>query len=317
VTVGSSVYTASIGSPIIYRYTNGIWLALSAYAGINQLAATDAYLYAILENNILYQINPGTDAGTPVNISGSLFQSVYGAGKRVFVGAGPGAGPYILLCYDETTSGPVSLTGITGLLKGAVWDGTNYFIATTGLGGGLYRIDSSNKITLLVSGNVMGVIRVEKYIIAITNDGMLYYFPHASVPTAGNVPFYLLGETYSGAMCSWRSYSNGIWGPSPSLLLLGIRSTSSTHGYREVILNTSAGYEGQPIGGAVIPGSISPSSVQSRPKYESSIGKHAVFSILQVPDIVQSTPTWQPVIFASTTKDGLWSLRLDQWNAEE
>jgi hypothetical protein len=279
---------------------------LAAYTGINQLAGTTTHLYAILDNNTLYQV----DTNTVINITGGMFQSVYGAGSRVFVGAGPGAGPYTLFCYDEN-SGPVSLAGIGGLLKGAVSAGNNYFIATSGVGGGIYRIDPSDNVTALVTGqNVMGIIRAGSYIIAITNNGLLYYFD-SSLPS--NINFYPLGETYTGAMCSWRSYSSGTWGPE-TLLLLGIRSTSMTHGYREIGLDP---LNGRPAGGAVIPGSGSPSSVLSRARYEAAVGKHAVFSILQVPQAVEPMPGSQPVIFASTAKDGLWSLRNDQWNGED
>jgi hypothetical protein len=230
------------------------------------------------------------------------------------VGTGPGAGPYSVAYYDENLSSHTSLSGISGLLQGAAWDGTNYFVATTG---GIYWIDSSNSVRLLSSGHFMGIIRVNDYIIAITNDGTLYYFKYNSLDPS-SPPYinpsndggsYSLGTPepyYTGAMSSWNP--SGLDTDPPQLLLLGVRTQSRTNGYREVLLDTSG--SGKPVGNAATPGSGSPSTVSAAHKnrYESSIAKHAVFSIFQV----SGSP-----VFASTTKDGLWSLRNDEWNAEE
>ncbi|MCL2129760.1 MAG: hypothetical protein FWH35_05335, partial [Treponema sp.] len=111
------------------------------------------------------------------------------------------------------------------------------------------------------------------------------------------------------------------------LLLLGIRGegTSKNHGYRELDLN---GFTGKPIVGIRRPGESEPTSIINQPKYNASLGKHPVEAILQVPDIseggpldynasIKKDPNWQPLIFASTSRNGVWSLRNDEWNAEE
>ena len=111
------------------------------------------------------------------------------------------------------------------------------------------------------------------------------------------------------------------------LLLLGIRGegTSKNHGYRELDLN---GFTGKPMVGIRRPGDSEPTSIYNQPKYNASLGKHPVEAILQVPDIseggpldynanVKKDPNWQPLIFASTSRNGVWSLRNDEWNAEE
>jgi hypothetical protein len=300
VELGGTMYAASIESSRIHGFT-GWWYSFRVPGSIHQLAATGNHFYAILGNNTLYQVFG------PLTIPGGTLQSVYGAGNRVFVGIGPGKGPYSVAAYnDSSTLTKITLTGdpISGLLKGVAWDGgTNYFVATTDPergGGGVYWIDSSNQVKQrLFSDNVMGIIHVGNYIIAITSNGTLYYFDHTTPESYLSSP---LGGNYTGAMCSWSPNGTG----TPSLLLLGVGGGSSDLGYREVALDTTTG---KPTSGAAIPGSSSPSTVQNKPKYEASLGKHAVYSIRQVPN--------SPVIFASTAKDGLWSLRNDRWNGEE
>jgi hypothetical protein len=69
-------------------------------------------------------------------------------------------------------------------------------------------------------------------------------------------------------------------------------------------------------------------SVKNENKYRASIGIRPVVSILQVPNVdeggplnysnfVTRDPAWEPPIFASTARSGLWSYRSGQWNAED
>jgi hypothetical protein len=287
-----AVYVASMGSSKIHCYDNKGWSAIQVPGSIGQLAATGDHLYAIFRSgNILYR----TD-GVKVTVPGDMLQSVYGANDRVFVGRGSEPS-YSVVCYnDSLSSPPISLTGdsISGLLTGAVKVGNDYFISTTN---GIYMI-ASNVVTGPLSGYFMGIIYIPQYVIAITNDGMLYSFKPSDFSNLSNVSTLSLSGTYSGAMCSWKQ------GVTDKLLLLGI-GNSSPYGYREVSLDS----DGKPSGGARTPGSDSVSTVESQARYEAALGKHAVYSILQVPG--------SSVIFASTTQDGLWSLRGDQWNAEE
>jgi hypothetical protein len=308
-TSNNYVYAASMGSSTVYRYrySSGWSKPYSVPGGIGQLAATDDYLYAISRNNTLYQYDPNTGAGDS-RVPGGKLQSVYAAGEMVFVGIGPGAGPYSVVAYNDDLD-PVNLSvNISGLLKGAVYDGTKYFIATEDPGGGIYEIVPSGSpianatVTPVVSGNVKGIISVGKpvsSIIAITKNGTLHY----AVPPSSTFNSYSPGGgEYTGAICFWQQWNGSSW--VDSLLLLGVKDSSTMYGYREVTLDAT----GNPVGSAEIPGG-SPSTVQNRARYEAALRKHAVFSIRQVPN--------SPVIFASTQKDGLWSLRNDQWNAEE
>jgi hypothetical protein len=218
----------------------------------------------------------------------------------VFVGT-LSAGSYSVVCYDDTltlvqVNLDTSTTSISGLLTGVAQGGTDYFVATTS---GIYQI-KSNTVTPIVSGNIKGITCVGSSIIAITYNGTLYHFPYGSVPTPpADVPSLSLGGTYTGAICSWERDTD-------TLLLLGVQGegNSTNRGYREVTLDSS----GVPTSGVRTPGD-GVSTVSNRAKYQSSIGKHAVYSIRQVPG--------NPVVFASTYKDGLWSLRNNEWNGEE
>ena len=100
------------------------------------------------------------------------------------------------------------------------------------------------------------------------------------------------------------------------LLLLGIKGQESslTHGYRELVLDDF----GVPTNESLrTPGEYELSSVSDRNRYDASIGIHPVESIMQVPPTIENKPTAEPPIFASTAKNGLWSYRKKQWNAEE
>ncbi|MDR3171287.1 MAG: hypothetical protein LBU17_06605, partial [Treponema sp.] len=102
------------------------------------------------------------------------------------------------------------------------------------------------------------------------------------------------------------------------LLLLGIHgsTSSTTHGYREIVLNTDRTLPSNL--GLNTPGRDSDhSSVSNYDTYNSTLGKHPVISMLQAPDKIDTHMT----LFAATTKNGLWSYRSRngewQWNAEE
>jgi hypothetical protein len=109
-------------------------------------------------------------------------------------------------------------------------------------------------------------------------------------------------------------WNNGTASPAgDKLLLLGIYDTGSYNkGYREIELDPAN--SNRPYDSAVVnsPGSISPSTVDDRRKYDATLARYSVYYIHQAPD---------RVVFASTAINGLQSLRLSNgkpiWNAEE
>ena len=128
--------------------------------------------------------------------------------------------------------------------------------------------------------------------------------------------------------------TNGNW--IPRLLLVGVRTNShNVNGYREIVLLPDGSgnvdtFHPPPL--LNLPGNLDFSSVTSNSIYRASIGTRSVRFIQQVPNLggtFYPNPTamtgegsefygWQPPIFASTSRDGLWvyDFRGDRWNAD-
>jgi hypothetical protein len=100
-------------------------------------------------------------------------------------------------------------------------------------------------------------------------------------------------------------------GSSSNLLLIGVKGAVYNLGYREAWVNGSDGFALRSPGGSTQDSSI---RVEDKDKYSATLAKCAVNSLIQADD--GSGGGW-PVIFASTQKDGLWSYRNNEWNAEE
>jgi len=253
-------------------------------------------------------------------VSGYSIQTIFGAGGKIFAGGqyqGNRQNFALLFLEHESNSLSVIKYG-TSLLKGAAQNtsGTIY-LATAG--SGLFTFNESSLDTSPVRGtekaNLNGIINVGAYIVAVSADGTVYS------DASGRFRNAKTGVNFTGAMCVWLDRKNQ-W--LPSLLLLGIRGegTSLTHGYREMVLDN-----GKPTFNIKSPGDNSPTSVVNKAKYAASIGTHPVESIMQIPDAnsggplfyrnFTGDPDWEPPILASTAKNGLWSYRKGEWNAEE
>jgi hypothetical protein len=273
----------------------------------------------------------------------SRLQSVYYSSKdeTVFLGAQQqGDERKFAIFYVDGNNKRLSLLKEnTALLQGAAWDEKTqaYYLATAG--NGIFKVPESlsgsepmqvslsslKSETLLV----MGIMKVGETIMAVTKDTYLFYLEGTkfkTIRTAG-------ASNLTGAMGIWRE-PNG----TRTLLLLGAQgnTTSLTHGYREVSLKGADATGGlgnvmtvdEEYGTLTLmkPGAgrsedWGPSTTDNEAKYEASIGIHPVLTILQTPENVEPPPQesddWEPVIFAGTSKNGLWSYRNKQWNAEE
>ena len=254
-------------------------------------------------------------------VSGYSIQTLFGVNGKIFAG-GQHYTNYqnFAILYLEPNSN--SLTAIkyeTSLLKGAVQGpGGGIYLATAG--NGMYVFTEGSLAANPVFGtedvNFAGMISVGNSVVAVTGDGGVY------INNGGGFSHVSMGVSYTGGMCVWSDRKNQ-W--KNSLLLMGTRGkgTSLTHGYREMVLDTN----GRPTFDIRFPGEDSPTSVTSKAKYEASIGTHPVMSIVQIPDFIYGgpiqynsftgNPDWEPPIFASTSKNGLWSYRNGEWNAED
>jgi len=328
------IYTGTRMSNKIYYYATNdgalSWKSITLPAGyLGELATDGEDLYVLIFHNRdplkssmvrRYKINTNIwDMSYTVN--GYSIQTIFGAGNKIFAGGqyqGNRQNYAILFLEQESNSLTVIKYG-TSLLMGATQNAAGtIFLATAG--SGLFTYNESSYDTTPVRGtdkaNLNGIINVGTYTVAVSADGTIYTDTYAS----GRFRTANVGLNFTGAMSVWLDKNNQ-W--KPTLLLMGIRGGNSlTHGYREMVLDN-----GKPTFNLKSPGDSSPTSVVNKAKYAASIGTHPVEFIMQIPDAnsggplsyrnFSGDPDWEPPIFASTARNGLWSYRKGEWNAEE
>jgi len=340
------------------------WEELTPGGRIMQLAATDDYLYALCyqeseRNAVLKRISDPIEIKVDVEGTKSceihnnwedaavekgdynMLQSVYAAGKTVFIGAqNKITGSFgILIIGDDTTPAafnPLMTESTTGLLCGIAYDSTDYYLCTNAIpvkvdesyvSTPIYIVNSlSYSLTPLTKssessiGSFTGIINLDttngsNKIVAISRAGKLYTMTSTTITEVPNVS---IGENHfsTGALA--------IWTDGTSKLLLAGRQDSLTYtidsgytyGYKELELDATG--EIKAGSNFVEPGKNLPSSVgDDNARYVSTIGKNPVNYIFQPSG---STPG-AGIIFASTQKNGVWSYRerkdVFYWNAEE
>ncbi|GAB1481594.1 hypothetical protein MASR2M78_04090 [Treponema sp.] len=193
----------------------------------------------------------------------------------------------------------------TGSLVGTAWDGTNYYIATGSKG---IFSDVDSYATALYSGAAStasrafnGMIAVGSDIVAVgRNENLL-------IKKSGSTNFDIAtfsNNLFTGALAVYEAGTDDI-------LLLGVDIDGETYtfGYREMVLPGGALPPGSPT--LKKPGEGSPTTVTDTAQYASSLGKKPVTNLHQF------DATGKNLLFASTWKDGLWSYRGGEWNAEE
>ncbi|MDR1956795.1 MAG: hypothetical protein LBQ30_08085 [Treponema sp.] len=302
VVVGTSLYGASKFSDTIHCYSESRWTELTPKPGgqILELAATNTKVYALTGepgSSILYSMDTGQSPREWKPVASSShpnIQSIYGAGDSLFAGAMTGSDTFAVL-YDKDGT-LQALEGDMGLLRGAAFDGTAYYLAGTGI----YTLTDTtlSQVSGTAGVSVVGLITVDSTILGVSRDGKLFF------NDSGGFTSVETGATFTGALGLWKKDAAAA---SHTLLLLGIQggSTSTTHGYREIILKDGKLDTDKSLH---IPGKDpSNSSVSDYDKYNSSLGKHPVVMLRQAQD---------GILFAGTTKNGLWSYRNEQWNAE-
>jgi len=254
-------------------------------------------------------------------VGGYSIQTIFGAGNRIFAGGQYQISrkSFAIIFLDKAQDSLIFVKTGTSLLKGAAQSASGtVYLATAGSGMFTFK-GSPDDIPELVDGtekaNLNGIMNVGGNIVAVGADGTVYS------DIGGRFINFNAGVSFTGAMCLWLDRKSQ-W--KPSLLLLGIRGkgTSLTHGYREMVLDN-----GKPTFNIKAPGDDSPTSVVNKAKYDAGIGTHPVEAIFQLPDFSSGgpfyyrdftdDPAWEPPIFAATAKNGLWSYRKGEWNAEE
>jgi len=333
VVLKNRIFTGTRMGNKIYYYAssddNLSWKTITLPTGyLGDLATDGVDLYVLvflnrdpLKSSMVRRYNLYTDTwDMSYTVSGYSIQTIFGAGNKIFAGGqyqGDRQNFAILFLEHESNSLTVIKYG-TSLLKGAAQNNSGTIHLATA-GSGMFVFNERSLDTSPVSGtdkaNLSGIINVGGSIVAVSADGTIYSDVSGRFRTAD------AGVNFTGAMCVWLNSKNQ-W--RPSLLLLGIRGRGSSlsHGYREMVLDN-----GKPTFNIKSPGDDSPTSVVNKAKYSASIGTHPVESIMQIPDInsggplsyhiFTGDPDWEPPIFASTAKSGLWSYREGEWNAED
>lgn len=332
---------------------DGGWQKISRPGGsIGELATDGTFLYALVfpggeprKASEIMQYDPAADdwVDTYAAPADWSIQSLYCAGGKIFAGAQLKSNyqSYAILYYDPADpTSPLSVVkSNTSFLKGAAEMGGDIYLATAG--SGIFKtstasVDIPADLTDPVEGTanaiITGIITIENTdpaadsVVAVSSGGYVYITPNpdttAGLPLFGSAS---VGSRFTGGMGIWSQYDSDSDTWKPALLLMGTRnlSNSQTQGYREMVLNP----DGTPSFSVKSTGTTSagaPSSVSSQPKYDASLGIHAVEAIIQVPNEVVPYPDmtlpenegWHPLIFASTSQNGLWSYRGNEWNAE-
>jgi hypothetical protein len=290
---------------------------------ISALAATEDYLYALmgeLQGSVLYK--KGKDPGQWENVTKHpdypIMQTIYGDEKQLFVGAQKTTGDQYAILYEK--DGELApLRDNTGLLRGAVLDGSSHLLAVFGDGKreeaealqyrGIFKVDGSAMVfdPAPVPGtggiNFAGIIHTRSAgaspIAAVTRNGVVY-----TGDSGGFGEKCKEGLTLTGGLALWEDPADS----SKRLLLLGVQGGTGAGGYREILLSGDPWKIKNP--------GDQPSSVSNYGRYHSTIANHPVNYIFQAPPEVDPDRT----IFASTQKDGFWSYRErdgePQWNRE-
>jgi hypothetical protein len=335
-------YAGTRMSKKIYHFTEADkWKSVKIQGGsLGDLASDGTDLYVLhypggnpLKSSFVKKYDPVTNAEQPwtdiLSETGSSIQTLYGAGGFIFAGAQNTSNrtSYAILKYnpnDPTIPNPgfVQLVSNTSLLSGAteITKDGDIFLSTAG--SGVYEYDRTTvKPEVVISGYITGIIATGEVITAVSSGGTVFrYDPSQAEPLSS----FSKSVNFTGAMAVWNQYnpdSTPEW--KPALLLLGVRGSSYSHGYRELVLENE-----KPTDAFYTPGTHTVTSVKSKSKYDASIGKHPVQFILQLPKDVFANNVyrdpadpdnegWEPLIFASTSRNGLWSYRNGTWNAED
>lgn len=293
---------------------------------VRDLAVAQNKLFALASDGSVFPWDGSAWVPSPIH-KNSGFEKLFGAGDYLFgvecTGSPGGAHGYTITCMDNAgTVIPDPIFEDTGLLMGAVYDGTRYYLGT--LGDGLYSGAPGSFVpeTVIAAGaeRIVGLTAYKGNVFAVGPSTI--YFPTRAINTR---------YPLSGAVTGWTDGTD-------HLLLVGVQHSSDAfgYGYREIQISDTTGV---PNGRLIVPGEgitsqLNPaktlSSVKYGSQYVSAIGEHAVNNFYVMPhdftpyaddgDSNHNAPP-RPVIFAATVKDGLWSYRprngSAQWNGED
>jgi hypothetical protein len=321
---------------------------------VSDISSARGILYALAINNNKTSVWKRSDGEnwdpTPIpnNTEYTFIQSIFGTKDRIFAGAGRKVTTitnrvfvYAILyegddgefhVLKEETVIDESIRNSIGELSGAGKIGSTYYLGTKE--GGILSVGSSlspdsvikETIDANSKGVITGLIQVAEkpsgepmeydLVIAVSKDGYVFVRSSKSDTFASKK----LGGTFSGSLAladaTYLTSGNGETLSPAIMLLIGIRGGNSyTYGYRETLFDIDSGVLRWDTYQA--PGNSAPSSIKNKPKYDSSLGRFPITSIVAFTEPVEPGKEKNQILFASTQSNGLYSYRNEEWNAEQ
>jgi hypothetical protein len=348
------MYIASGNALLSYRYNKSAgedyWKReISPGGNILQIASTGDNLYALCTTD---QNNDGSTTVKRLDKDNSIWlpmggilndyakiQNIFAAGDVLFVWAALSTSNYNYnILYIKNGADALNIMDNqddTGIITGAAFNGTSYFLPFTAKKtdkdkiSGVYKIDNINAgagaktIIYNEKGNDInvhfnGIINLKDgadTILLISRNGDVYTV-NVSI---NRIPDVSMGRMSTGALAIWRENDQ----PGCKKLLLAGRQDSLyysssygySYGYMELELDTVGVKSGA---GFAEPGrNPSSSTLLDYERYQSSLGKYPLNYLFQTPSEIDSKMT----LFASTQTNGVWSYRVRDkeqkyWNAE-
>ena len=301
----------------IWKWDGASWSKEGSPAkSIRDVAWAGGVLYALSVDNITTKLFRRNDGGAWAQVrnasSYGFLQAVYGAGNQLYVSARQDNNFHVLV-YD-TADNELKATGFHAQIFGAAAANGNFYFAAKGTVDGAsksavfkFAVDDVNlgaqsHIANSIDkgdwvGIAAGTVRGVETVAAVSRTGYVCIAAGGTEHVEKKENSY----SYTGAVGFWNSEDL-------NYLLIGIRGSSYTNGYRELEIKSDGGLDSWGYGSPGI-------SVESLEKYNSTLGVHALTAIVQAPG-GQVNGAGKPLLFASTQQNGLWSYR-GVWNAEE
>jgi hypothetical protein len=296
-TIGNDIYVAN-GK--LWKYSEKSWSQAGGPSNVYDIAVvkTTLYLLSVGDSGCTVYKRDSTGGITAIsNNSGyGMIQGIYGNDSDLYAGGSNGSDGYALLwlkpdgALDTKYTIGSPLTGVAG----------DYYATARN---GIFKITGNAPVSFTSDYTIAGIIKIDTKIIAVSSGGTIFNITDTSA--ALHEPDY----NFTGALAEYTPKDSG----GRKLLLIGVKGSVYSLGYLETWIpdDGTGAFSLRSPGGTTADSTI-PISVQD--KYSATLEKCAVNSLIKVDD--EDTGGW-PVIFASTQKDGLWSYRNGEWNAEE
>jgi hypothetical protein len=294
------IYTANSK---LWKYTDSTgWSSISSPSNIYDIAAGGGDLYLLRvsgSSTSVYKLGGGKIGNsTGYNMIQGLYSDSANPDLPVYAGAKRSSS-------DSDDYAILKITGdslkferaINSPLAGVA--GPYFATATSGIYNGSAFVSNSGGYYI---AGIIDTKTATEGVIAVTGNGRILKL-NGNTMTIYDSSSY---PSFTGALAIYKDTNRN---PVVEFLLLGSKSGIYDLGYREMRLDGSFALS--------TPGdSIPYSTVSDKDKYRSTLAKCAVNSLIQVTGSVGGSDGL-PLIFASTQKDGLWSYRDNEWNAEE